>query len=107
MTGRLYRVSISSPSDVRPERAIAERVVAELAREFTYHCDIAAVLWKREPLLANRHFQDFGNIPLPGSTDIRVAVLWSRLGLNVKAARKTEPGIGTGRTGAILKDIPA
>ena len=31
------RVFVSSPSDVRPERLIAERVVRRLAREFSYH----------------------------------------------------------------------
>jgi hypothetical protein len=80
MTGRLYRIFISSPSDVRPERAIAERVVAKLAREFAHHYEIKPVLWEREPLLASGHFQDLRNIPQPSSTDICVVVLWSRLG---------------------------
>jgi hypothetical protein len=50
------RVFVSSPSDVRPERLIAERVIKRLAREFSYHFRIEAVLWEREPRsgLANR-----------------------------------------------------
>ena len=80
MNRRSFRVFISSPSDVRPERAIAERVVAKLAREFAHHLEIASVLWEREPLVATRHFQDVQNIPAPGATDICVVVLWSRLG---------------------------
>ena len=44
------RVFVSSPSDVRPERLIAERVVKRLAREFSYHFRVEAVLWEREPL---------------------------------------------------------
>ncbi len=75
MTRRQYRIFISSPSDVRPERAIAERVVAKLGRDFAHHCDISPVLWEREPLLASWHFQEFGNIPLPSTTDICVVVL--------------------------------
>ena len=55
---RTVRVFVSSPSDVRPERLIAERVVNRLAREFSYHFPIEAVLWEREPLLATHHFQD-------------------------------------------------
>ncbi len=34
---RVVRFFVSSPSDVRPERLIAERVVKRLEREFTYH----------------------------------------------------------------------
>jgi hypothetical protein len=55
---RLLRVFISSPSDVRPERLIAEGVVRRLAREFAYHFRVEPVLWEREPLLASHHFQD-------------------------------------------------
>ncbi|HLY57813.1 MAG TPA: hypothetical protein VKS60_19780 [Stellaceae bacterium] len=76
-----YRVFISSPSDVRPERAVADRVIAKLARELQHHCDIASVLWEREPLVATHHFQDSENLPPPSTTDICVVVLWSRLGV--------------------------
>ncbi|MEI7607346.1 MAG: ATP-binding protein, partial [Rhodospirillaceae bacterium] len=75
------RVFISSPSDVRPERLIAERVVQRLDKEFAYHFRVEPVLWEREPLVATRHFQDFENIPPPSTTDIVVVILWSRLGV--------------------------
>jgi len=75
------RIFISSPSDVRPERLKAERIVARLDREFAYHFRVEGVLWEREPLVASRHFQDPENIPQPRGTDIVVVVLWSRLGL--------------------------
>jgi len=81
-----YRIFMSSPGDVRPERAIAERVVAKLAREFAHHCDLEAVLWEREPLTAAHHFQDIRNIPPPRSADICVVVLWSRLGVPLPEA---------------------
>ena len=55
---RLLRIFISSPSDVRPERLLAERVVQRLAREFAYHYRLEPVLWEREPLVASAHFQD-------------------------------------------------
>jgi hypothetical protein len=61
------RVFVSSPSDVRPERLIVERVVKRLAREFSYHFRLEAVLWEREPLLATHHFQDL--IVPPGWTN--------------------------------------
>ncbi|MGB6541654.1 MAG: SUMF1/EgtB/PvdO family nonheme iron enzyme [Xanthobacteraceae bacterium] len=76
---RILRVFISSPSDVRPERLVAERVVARLGREFAYHFRVEPVMWEREPLVASAHFQE--NITRPRDTDIVVVVLWSRLGV--------------------------
>ncbi|MBF0585219.1 MAG: hypothetical protein HQL80_13445 [Magnetococcales bacterium] len=38
------RIFISSPSDVRPERLIAERVVQGLERQFQYYCRVEPVL---------------------------------------------------------------
>ncbi len=79
MADRVIRVFISSPSDVRPERGIAARVVQRLAREFSYYFRVEPVLWEREPLLASHHFQEL--ITPPRQTDIVVVVLWSRLGM--------------------------
>ena len=74
-------VFISSPSDLMPERNVAEQVILRLDREFTYYLHVDAVRWERQPLTADRHFQDIHNIPQPRSTDIVVVVLWSRLGI--------------------------
>lgn len=79
------RVFISSPGDVRPERLVAEQVVGKLAREFAYHMRLEAVLWERQPLTADAHFQD--NIIPPRQTDIVVVILWSRLGVMLPEAR--------------------
>ena len=83
MTQRPLRIFISSPSDVRPERLIAERVVARLAREFAYHFRIEPVLWEREPLIATEHFQTM--IQPPSETDVVVVILWSKLGTPLPA----------------------
>ena len=45
-----YRIFVSSPSDVRPERLIAERVITKLARDLHHHCDVEAVFSARDPL---------------------------------------------------------
>jgi hypothetical protein len=71
----LLRIFISSPSDVRPERLIAERVIAWLRREFSHHFQIELVLWERIPLTADAHFQDL--IIHPSQTDI--VVVYCRL----------------------------
>src|SRR5580704_1228334 len=78
---RKFRIFISSPSDVRPERLKAEQIVARLDREFAYHFRVEAMLWEREPLVAAHHFQDPQNIPRPRGMDIVVVLLWTRLGI--------------------------
>ena len=75
------RIFISSPSDVRPERLRTEQIIRRLAAEFTYHFNVEAVLWEREPLVATHHFQDPENIPQPRGMDVVVVILWSRLGV--------------------------
>src|SRR5215469_9118944 len=79
------RIFISSPSDVRPERLLAEQIIARLDREFAYHFHVEAMLWEREPLVASHHFQDPENIPHPRGCDIVVVILWSRLGVMLPA----------------------
>ena len=75
----IIRVFISSPSDVRTERLICERVVKRLDREFSNYFHIEALPWEREPLMATQTFQQ--QIPPPHTTDIVVVILWSRLGV--------------------------
>src|SRR5512135_1855325 len=93
MQAKLLRIFISSPSDVRPERLTAERVVERLAREFAYHFRLEAKLWEREPLIATEHFQTM--IAKPRECDIVVVILWSRLGTPLPFDRF--PGPVTGR----------
>jgi tetratricopeptide (TPR) repeat protein len=82
-TPETVRIFISSPSDVRPERLIAERIVERLDREFGSLLHAKAFLWEREPLVASRHPQDPDNIPLPSTMDIVVVIMWSRLGVTL------------------------
>ena len=95
---RTLRIFISSSSDVRPERRVAERVINRLDREFSYHLRLEPVLWERDPLVATEHFQ--ANITPPHQTDIVVMILWSRLGRELPADQYTgvlsgEPVTGT------------
>ncbi|MFI5012025.1 MAG: SUMF1/EgtB/PvdO family nonheme iron enzyme [Hyphomicrobiales bacterium] len=83
------RVFISSPSDVRSERLIAERVIKRLDREFAYHFHIEALLWEREPLVASHSFQE--KIPPPREADIVVVILWSRLGVPLQGDKFSGP----------------
>jgi WD40 repeat protein len=94
---RVLRVFISSPADVRPERLMAEQVVRRLDLEFSHYFRVAPVLWEREPLTADAHFQE--RITLPSATDIVVVVLWSQLGLPLPAEKFRGPLSGRTVTG--------
>jgi tetratricopeptide (TPR) repeat protein len=96
VTPRL-RVFLSSPADVGQERLRAHLVIQKLARDYARFFSIESFLWEYEPMLASKHFQD--TIDPPGSFDIVVLVLWSRLGtvLPEKTAVRTYRGID-GRT---------
>jgi hypothetical protein len=91
---RQVQIFISSPSDVRPERLIAQRLIERLDREFSYHFRVKAILWEREPLIATEHFQ--ASITPPHETDVMVVVLWSRLGVPLPIDKY--PGAITGRS---------
>ena len=94
---KVLKIFISSPSDVRPERLIAERVARRLGREFAYHLRIEPVMWEREPLVASQHFQE--EIIPPSQTDIVVVILWSRLGVPLPVNKFLGPISGKPVTG--------
>lgn len=77
----MFSVFISSPSDVRPERLIAARVIERLDREFAHHFRVTPVVWERRPLVASEHFQGPSNIPRPSESEIVVVIMWLRLGV--------------------------
>jgi len=92
---QLLRIFISSPSDVEVERQIALQVINRLGKKYQNSLELKAVLWEREPLLASGHFQDALD---PGSADIMVCILWSRLGSPLPSKFTTPDGL-SGVTG--------
>ena len=83
VTERAIQVFVSSPSDVGPERLIAQRVVDRVDREFSHHFRVRPVLWEHEPLPATAHFQT--TLTRPSDTDIAIVVVWSQLGVPLPA----------------------
>jgi hypothetical protein len=73
-----YRLFISSPSDVGPERALALSVAERLAFEFRGQIELETYLWERSLLRATASFQE--QIADITSVDLAVFILWSRLG---------------------------
>jgi len=69
---------VSSPGDVRHERAIVHDVIERLQEEVEGVATLESVLWEEEPLLATDTFQ--AQLTRPSDCDVMIAILWSRLG---------------------------
>lgn len=75
---RRFKIFISSPGDVIPERQVARKVIGELNEEMMGKVFLVPVLWEQEPLLASGTFQT--QIDSPEETEILLGILWSRIG---------------------------
>lgn len=75
---RQFRIFISSPGDVIPERRVAKAVIGRLNEEFFGRAYLIPILWEEEPMLASETFQ--AQIHPPRETEIYVGILWSRIG---------------------------
>lgn len=73
-----FRIFISSPGDVIPERRLAKSVIGRLNEEFFGRAYLIPILWEEEPMLASETFQ--AQIHPPHETEIYVGILWSRIG---------------------------
>ena len=87
---RQFRIFISSPGDVIPERRILKTVIGRLNEEFTGRAYLIPILWEEEPLLASDTFQ--AQIHPPRDTDIYIGILWSRIGSPLPATILREDG---------------
>lgn len=75
------RIFISSPGDVRQERLITKKVIAELNRIYGAYVHLEPIMWEDLPLEATSSFQqgiDYFVNEAP--VDIAIFILWSRLG---------------------------
>lgn len=80
-TMKKLRVFISSPGDVRQERLIAKKVIAELNQIYGNYIEIESVMWEDLPLEATSSFQQGIDYFLDEAPiDIAIFILWSRLG---------------------------
>lgn len=75
---RQFRIFISSPGDVIPERRVAKAVIGRLNEEFFGRAYLIPILWEEEPMLASETFQ--AQIHPPRETEIYVGIFWSRIG---------------------------
>lgn len=78
MATHLFRVFLSSPGDVRPERDRAKRVLEKLDAELRDEAAFEIVRWEDAYYTAAADFQS--QISRPSECDAVVCILWKRLG---------------------------
>lgn len=75
----VFRIFVSSPSDVVEERRTVDTVISELRELYGTWVHLDQVLWEKELLPANRG--DFQQLICPvEETHLVIAILWSRIG---------------------------
>jgi WD40 repeat protein len=72
------RLFISSPADVLPERAIADRVVARLDGLWQSHVRLSSERWERRFYEASISFQ--AALGTMAGRDVVIGILWKRIG---------------------------
>jgi WD40 repeat protein/energy-coupling factor transporter ATP-binding protein EcfA2 len=75
---RQIQIFLSSPTDVLPEREIAERVIARLDGIWGAHVRLRAERWERRHYHAGKSFQE--TIGSVAEYDLVIGILWKRIG---------------------------
>jgi tetratricopeptide (TPR) repeat protein len=91
----MYRIFLSSPGDVLPERNRAQAVIDRLNAEHPGEALFSLTRWERSYYTATGPFQD--QIVSPGEHDLVVFIFWKRLGTDLPP-RYNRPD-GSARTG--------
>lgn len=90
-----FRVFLSSPSDVAPERDLAAVVFAGIANETQGRVQFELVRWEKEYFVASSGFQD--QIVRPSTCDLVLCLFWKTLGTELPP--NFDRPDGSGRTG--------
>jgi len=102
MTGRLvFRVFLSSPGDVQPEREAAERVVRRLSGIYSAHVDLRLERWEPRFYEATKSFQQ--QIESTADFDLVVAILWKRIGTELPPDLFRRPAGSAFESGTVLE----
>jgi WD40 repeat protein len=90
-----YRIFLSSPGDVDPERDAAERVVARINAEHAGSPPFELVRWEHSFYTAAQTFQ--AQIRKPSDCDLVACIFWKRLGSDLpEQYRRADGSLPTG-----------
>jgi hypothetical protein len=91
----VYRIFLSSPSDVTPERAAVRRAVDRINAERAPEDWLETVQWEEHHYTADSTFQD--QIPSAAACDVVLVILWRGLGSPLpKGYRRPDGTLPTG-----------
>jgi tetratricopeptide (TPR) repeat protein len=100
-TQAVFRVFLSSPGDVQPEREGAERVVRRLGGIYSAHVDLRLERWEPRFYEATKSFQQ--QIESTANFDLVVAILWKRIGTELPPDLFRRPDGSAFESGTVLE----
>src|SRR6516225_3230853 len=96
-----FRVFLSSPSDVKPEREAAERVVRRIGGVYSAHVDIVLERWGGQFYQATASCQE--QIEETSAFDVVVGILWERIGTELSPHLFSRSDGTTFESGTVLE----
>lgn len=105
MSERQFRLFLSSPSDVQPERDRAKVVIDRLNGEFQGLARIDILRWEDAFYTAAQPFQEAidNAVQRMSGTDLVVCIVWSRVGLKLDPAKWRRPDNSPYESGTVLE----
>jgi hypothetical protein len=97
----IFRVFLSSPTDVRPEREAAERVVRRLSGIYAKHVDLRLDRWEPKFYEATKSFQE--QIESTAEFDLVIAIFWKRIGTELPPDIYRRPDGSCFESGTVLE----
>lgn len=98
---RSFKVFLSSPADVRPEREGAERVVRRLGGIYADHVDLRLERWEPKFYEATKGFQE--QIESTAEFDLVIAIFWKRIGTELPPDIYRRPDGSCFESGTVLE----
>jgi hypothetical protein len=98
---RIFRVFLSSPTDVRPEREAAERVVRRLGGIYAERVDLRLDRWEPKFYEATKSFQE--QIESTTEFELVIAILWKRIGTELPPDIYRRPDGSCFESGTVLE----
>jgi hypothetical protein len=79
-----FRVFVSSPADVTPEREAFEAVVRRVGGTYASHVDVTYARWEAQFYQATHSFQE--QIEATAAFDLVIGIVWKRVGSELDPA---------------------
>jgi hypothetical protein len=98
---RVFRVFLSSPADVQPEREAAERVVHRLGGIYAEHVELRLERWEPKFYEATHSFQE--QIESTAAFNLVVAIFWKRIGTELPPNIYRRPDGSRFESGTVLE----